>query len=113
MRAAWAGALCRPLVSRATVEELVNALAYPKFKLSEEDRNEILGDYLPYTEQVEAPAAPGLPRCTDADDQKFLDLAAAGDASILVTGDKALLALSGRCPFDILTPAQARPRIES
>lgn len=107
MRDAWARLLCRPLVCTETAEELLRALAYPKFKLSVDDREELLGDYLPYAERVEVTRRLGEPRCDDPDDQKFLDLAYAGRASMLITGDKALLALAGKCPFDIVSPAQA------
>jgi len=37
-----------------------------------------------------------LPRCSDPDDQKFLELAAASGAAYLVTKDRALLDLAGR-----------------
>jgi uncharacterized protein len=46
-------------------------------------------------------------RCTDFDDQKFLDLAFATGAALLLTKDKALLALNRRTERDglsILTP---------
>ena len=46
-----------------------------------------------------------LPRCADPDDQKFLELAAAARADMLVTKDNALLALAGRAPFRIVRPA--------
>ena len=107
LRGAWVRHRCRPLVSTATVEELLRALAYPKFKLSPEEREELLGDYLPFTERVEVGEGIDQPKCKDPDDQKFLELAHAGKAAILITGDKALLALAGTCPFDILSPAQA------
>jgi putative PIN family toxin of toxin-antitoxin system len=53
-----------------------------------------------------------LPRCRDADDQKFLEAALAGGASALITRDKALLDLSRRrksqvgraVPFRVLHP---------
>lgn len=45
-----------------------------------------------------------LPRCSDADDQKFLELAAAMQAHALVTKDRALLKLGGRAPFRIVPP---------
>src|SRR3954471_24601559 len=51
----------------------------------------------------ERPAA--LPRCSDPDDQKFLELAAGAKADALVTKDAALLELRRRAPFRILTPA--------
>ena len=49
-----------------------------------------------------------LPACRDADDQKFLEAAAAAGADALVTKDEALLELvrrrSARLPFRILRP---------
>jgi uncharacterized protein len=48
-----------------------------------------------------------LPRCSDPDDQKLLELAHAADAHVLVTKDKALLALAARAPFRILAPPDA------
>jgi putative PIN family toxin of toxin-antitoxin system len=47
-----------------------------------------------------------LPRCSDPDDQKFLELAASARADALVTKDAALLQLRRRAPFRILTPAE-------
>jgi len=44
-----------------------------------------------------------LPRCSDPDDQKFIECAAAGAADLLVTKDRALLRVRG-LPFRILTP---------
>ena len=111
LRAAWSKARVNPLVSAATAAELLRVLAYPKFRLSTEEREELLGDYLPFAETVIVPELPDLPRCVDSDDQKFLELAFAGRASLLITGDRALLALSGKIPFDIVRPAQARALI--
>jgi putative PIN family toxin of toxin-antitoxin system len=48
-----------------------------------------------------------LPRCSDPDDQKFLELAAAVQAHALVTKDRALLELARRAPFRIVPPAAA------
>ena len=48
LRLAWQQATVRPVVSKATIEELVRALTYPKFKLTAEHQRELLGDYLPY-----------------------------------------------------------------
>jgi putative PIN family toxin of toxin-antitoxin system len=51
---------------------------------------------------------PALPRCRDPDDQKFLELACAADASVLLSRDLALLTLARRTRrlglFDISTP---------
>jgi putative PIN family toxin of toxin-antitoxin system len=47
----------------------------------------------------------GLPKCRDADDQKFLEAAAAAGADVLVTKDGALLELARRAlPFKIVKP---------
>lgn len=58
-------------------------------------------------------AATPLPRCSDPDDQKFLELARNADADILLTKDLALLALARRrrnpLPFRVLTPAAYLP----
>jgi putative PIN family toxin of toxin-antitoxin system len=50
-------------------------------------------------------ASAGLPRCSDPDDQKFLELALAAQADVLVTKDRALLELARRAlPFRIDPP---------
>jgi putative PIN family toxin of toxin-antitoxin system len=46
-----------------------------------------------------------LPRCADAEDQKFLELALAARADVLLTRDRELLRLARRTPFRILPPA--------
>ena len=50
-----------------------------------------------------------MPHCSDPDDQKFLELAAATRAQLLVSKDRALLKLRRRCApfFQIVTPAEA------
>ena len=54
------------------------------------------------------PADSLLPKCSDPDDQKFLELARDCGADYLVTKDKALLALARRktrpAPCRIVTP---------
>ena len=56
---------------------------------------------------------PLLPICTDADDQKFLELARDAEAEVLITKDKALLKLAKRTAraglFRIMTPQEWRP----
>lgn len=110
----WTSGLLRPLVSKATTQELIHVLTYPKFDLDDEEIEIILAAYLPYTSVVTGGArVAGLPKCDDPDDQKFLTLAAHGGADILVTGDRALLRLQGQTPFDIESPAQFRRRVRS
>jgi putative PIN family toxin of toxin-antitoxin system len=63
------------------------------------------------------PAVPPAPRCRDADDQIFIDLALACDARWLVTRDRALLALDRQARargVEIVTPSRwALPDPES
>jgi putative PIN family toxin of toxin-antitoxin system len=105
LRSAWQARSCVPLVSTATVRELVRVLTYPKFKLDPAEQEELLADYLPYAQVVTIPRPlPVVPDCRDAFDLPFLHLAAAGKTAALVTGDADLLSLGrvGRCV--IITP---------
>jgi putative PIN family toxin of toxin-antitoxin system len=112
IRDAWMAERITPLIDRPCLDELLRVLAYPKFRLDEGDVTAILGSYLPWTETVEegGPVC-RLPRCSDPDDRKFLELAARGRAEVLVTGDADLLDLEGRAPFGIETPARFRGRL--
>ena len=95
LRTAWQTGRCLPLVSQATASELIRVLAYPKFRLSAADREELLADYLPHCRSVRIPARlPKLPTCRDANDQMFIELAAVGKADLLVTGDQDVLVLA-------------------
>lgn len=102
LRHAWQGVRCQPLVSSVTAAELIRVLAYPKFKLSAEAQQELLADYLPYCTTVRMPARlPATLVCRDPFDMPFLQLAVAGKAEYLVTGDQDLLSLADRfvCPI--------------
>ena len=107
IRRAWQARAFVPLVSSDTASELMRVLAYPKFKLSAADREELLADYLPYTEAVKIPEPPPkVPDCRDTFDTMFLHLATAGKANAIVTGDRDLLALAGQTNFRIVTLAE-------
>lgn len=111
-RSAWIRQLwaeLNPLVSQDAVAELMRVLSYPKFQLESSDIEALLGEYLPFTTVVVVPVSVvDLPMCSDPDDQMFIDLAYAGHADILVSGDQDLLAMVDLCPFKILTPGQLR-----
>ena len=110
LRAHWRDGGCIPLTSRETGGELVRILGYRKFGLTVERRNELLADYLPYCEIVEATRKCSVV-CRDAKDQMFLDLAQSGKADVLVSGDRDLLVLAGRTKFLIETPEEYRRRV--
>ena len=104
LRHAWQGTHCQPLVSSATATELLRVLAYPKFKLSAADQQELVADYLPYCTTVRMPAKPpATPACRDLFDVPFLQLAVTGKADYLVTGDQDLLSLAGQFDCPIIT----------
>jgi putative PIN family toxin of toxin-antitoxin system len=104
LRAAWQSGRCQPLASQATASELVRVLAYLKFKLAADEREELLADYLPCCRSVTVPERlPKLPQCRDVHDQMFLALAAVGKADCLVTGDKDLLVLAPEFNRPIVT----------
>lgn len=46
LREHWREEKCTPLLSRATAEELTRVLGYPKFRLSQDARRELLAEYL-------------------------------------------------------------------
>lgn len=67
------------------------------------DQHELLADYLPYATTVTVPhPPPRIPRCRDAFDQCFLELALAGNADALVSGDQDLLALATQFPVPVI-----------
>jgi putative PIN family toxin of toxin-antitoxin system len=112
LRDVWQAGQVVPVVGRDTVRELVRVLEYPKLALSEEDREELLAEYLPYTETVmgPVPVCQGT-RCRDPDDQKFIDPALAAGVDALVSGDPDLTDLAGVFAVTVLTPAQLRKKL--
>jgi putative PIN family toxin of toxin-antitoxin system len=112
LRLAWQSEAIHPLASHDTTTELIRVLSYPKFKLSSDEREDLLGDYLPWCETVTVPNKIKLPDCRDPFDRPFLALALTAKADALITGDKDLLALSNLFAVPILTPAAFRDRMQ-
>ncbi len=114
VRHAWQRQQIQPLVCRATVNELLRVLAYPKFKLTKAEQKELLADFLPYAEVVALPNPwPDLPVCRDEQDQVFLVLADVGKADLLVTGDADLLAMRESFSMRIMTADEFREQARS
>jgi putative PIN family toxin of toxin-antitoxin system len=106
--AAWQAGSINVLTDAACAAEFCRVLAYSRLKLDESRQQAIYAEFSRAARSIAAVAAavPPLPKCKDADDQKFLELALSAGASLLVTGDKALLVLNRaryRLPFEILT----------
>ena len=94
---ALAGGQLQALTDPECLAELERVVAYPAFGLAPEGQAALLARYGSLAEIV-APRGEEnhlLPRCRDADDQKFLILAARSSARLLITRDKALLRLAG------------------
>ena len=113
LRDAWVAQRFTPLIDSPCADELIRALAYPKFQLGASDIHALLSDYLPFTATVDthSQASIEIPNCSDPDDQKFLHLAAVGQADVLVTGDRALLEVSGKTGFAVEMPAVVLGRL--
>lgn len=72
-------------------------LAYPKFRLTPTEQDDLLSDYLLFCESVAMPdILPATPECRDPFDVPFLVLALVGKADYIVTGDSAGAALADR-----------------
>ncbi len=110
-------------VTDATLDELRRVLAYPEFGLDAARQAALLARYRALSAMADdaglPPGAPvqcgtkpvwsRVPRCSDPDDQKFVELAAAVQAQALVSKDCAVLKLRRRCAplFQVLSPAEA------
>jgi uncharacterized protein len=109
LREAWEAKRVTPLLSIATYRELKHVLCYRMFALEDDQIQaaiERIGPYIEWIAIDEAQTAT-LPKCSDRDDQKFLDVALCGRADALVTYDKALLKMRRReLGFRISQPEQ-------
>lgn len=100
------------LTNDRCLAEFRRVIARPCFGLDTAAQEAILARYGRLSRPVPAAASPAaLPRCKDAEDQKFLELARDGQAEWLVTADKALLRLARKQRlqgvFEIVTPDRA------
>ena len=112
LRYAWQSAHCQPLLSGVTAAELLHALSYPKLKLTAADQQALLADYLPYCTTVRMPAKlPTTPICRDPLDVPLMQLALAGKADYLVSGDHDLLSLASQFSCPIITADQFLKRL--
>ncbi len=110
LRRAWQSQDVVPLASRVTTTELIRVLHYPKFRLTADERGDLLAQYLPWCEAVDVSNAPAVPACRDPNDRPFLELALGGRADASITGDADILALAPSFAVPVLTPAELRDR---
>jgi len=97
-------------VTDATFGEWQRVLGYPEFALDATQQAALAARYRELSTLIALDAAvSGLPRCSDPDDQKFIELAAATHAEALISKDCAVLKLRRHCApwFRVMTPAEA------
>lgn len=100
----WARQHGKILQSSATIDELNQVLRRRKFDryISEMDRLIFLEAFIQSSELVEIKHTLRVVR--DPKDDKFLELALSGDASIIISGDEDLLILNPHAGVTIMTP---------
>lgn len=104
IRRAWQHGAIVPLVAAETVGELIRVLAYPRFRLTDDERDDLLAELLPFAEVVTLPDPwPEVPECRDPHDRVFLALVLVAGADLLVTGDADLLAIERVRSIPIVT----------
>jgi putative PIN family toxin of toxin-antitoxin system len=101
----WQMDSIKPMASKQIIDEYLRVLAYPKFKLSEEEINFLLyQQILPYFDVIDVHSGPGIIK-KDPEDDKFIRCALAGKAKFIISGDQHLLALKSSRKIKILSPA--------
>jgi predicted nucleic acid-binding protein len=96
LRSALQSGRLQALVTDATLAELADVLQRPFARARAATGEEVLAALASCSFRVDPlPAAtPRAPRCTDADDQKFIDLAWGWPATWLLSRDRAVLKLA-------------------
>jgi putative PIN family toxin of toxin-antitoxin system len=93
------------------LEEYLRVLAYPKFRLSDQEiRSLVEEELLPFMQTVRVRGRLAVVR-RDPDDDKFLECAVAGRAGYLVTGDRDLRELGSFRGITILTAGEYLERM--
>jgi len=95
------------VIDEACESELARVLAYDlgARTLDSQAQSACLARCRVVATRVPAPTGRAPAACRDPDDQKFLDLAVAAGAAILVTKDHALLEMAGRlAPVRVVRP---------
>lgn len=92
------------LVSLETLSELADVLRRSKFNkyLTEQERQQFLAAYV--REAIFIEPAETIRACRDPKDDKFLELAVGGQATLIVSGDRDLLVLDLFRGIPILPP---------
>lgn len=102
------------LYAQSLLEELVDVLNRPrirrKYQLTDEDIQTIVSLILLRGEAVTPEQR--ITACRDPKDNKFLEVAVAGKADVIVSGDEDLLVLNPFSGIPIVTPADFLSRLD-
>ena len=102
----WQGNQVKPLANDETLAELRATLLgnspTPKQLQAQRFVDLALRRYVPWCEFLPLQEIASAPKCRDPRDQKFIDLAIAGDAAFLITRDNDLLSMNDSFSFHIL-----------
>ena len=102
----WKSGRIKPLITKEILTEYIRVLAYPKFKLTENEIDYIIHEeIMPFFKAVKSASSPSIIK-EDPDDDKFIQCAIAGKAKYIISGDQHLLALKSYKNIKILTPSQ-------
>ena len=102
----WKSGKIQPQVNKNTVAELLRVLAYPKFKLNENEIQYLLYvEVLPFCKVVPTKSGPVI-ISEDSSEDIFLRSCEVSKAKALISGDSHLLALKSYGNVLILTPSQ-------
>ena len=101
----WNERRIQPMSSRDIIEEYLRVLAYPKFRLAEEEIEYLFSqEVLPWFEVITVQS--GQPFVIDdPSDDKFIWCALEGSAEAIISTDQHLLRLSS-CPVPIFSPSE-------
>lgn len=109
----WQSGRIRPLVSRDVLEEYLRVLAYPKFRLTEDEVKALIAEeLLPHAATVIVKRRLKVVE-RDPEDDKFIECAVAGKAKYLVSGDLDLQSLGSYGSVKILSPSELLEMMEA
>ena len=98
----WQSQRIVPLVTKPIVEEYLRVLAYPKFRLNDEEIRELVEEEaLPFFDPVVVTRRLRVVKRDPADD-RFIECAVAGRAKYIISGDRHLVDLESYRGVSIL-----------
>ena len=109
----WQSGHITVLISRAILKEYLRTLAYPKFRLTEQEIKQLVEEQLlAYVETIRKTVRLTVIE-TDPEDKQFLECAVSRKAEYLITGDGHLLDLGSYQQVTILSVGEFLKRLDS